>query len=457
MEHYPMRIYLIAIGLVIMILFLSTNARAFSADAAAGPSVAFRGLSTLPLEDVAVVWLYVIRQGRTHREAIYPEMLSKMKHLTVDGYVHGIVLLSTEPLKVKAASEPLQNMPTTAAGYYSPKYYDAFSQSEVCSTRLKTSEEKKSGAKILGRYSRFAMVPGGALTPEREFRLAISKKEIEYSLTIRQQPRVKLALDELELCTSGRTEIYYLGSPTDQCTAESTEFKKRINAFLAGIAAVEQTVGRPIVEQLHIIDFQEIRNAFTYKGKKEIYLYTSIFWNEPVEELRVIAEHEVMHILSEQLGLPESSPMRALFADLLELKIFSQERFQLMATGHLPTCTESESDSNPIFNFINEVNFIRGMQGGHSKDNIDEFCASFLHTMVYIDRLEGLLRQPVVTSDGSTTALTSGARFQLLKDYRKVLQTLLHKAGKSMPHRMTALLRLCLEKTNRIEKTLAAK
>jgi hypothetical protein len=32
------------------------------------------------------------------------------------------------------------------------------------------------------------------------------------------------------------------------------------------------------------------------------------------------------------------------------------------------------------------------MNGGHSRDNLDEFCASFLHTLMYIDRLAPLLQ-----------------------------------------------------------------
>jgi hypothetical protein len=46
-------------------------------------------------------------------------------------------------------------------------------------------------------------------------------------------------------------------------------------------------------------------------------------------------------------------------------------------------------DNKFFFSFINESNFLNASQGsGHSFENADEFCASFLHALSYLNRLE---------------------------------------------------------------------
>jgi hypothetical protein len=99
------------------------------------------------------------------------------------------------------------------------------------------------------------------------------------------------------------------------------------------------------VKAIRIIDYDFAHNAYTCNNENTIWLYSKLLWQEPVGELRVIAAHETMHILSDQLGLSASSRMRELFAELMGFGLFSLERFYVVSSGANPPAKTTD----PIF------------------------------------------------------------------------------------------------------------
>ncbi|MEJ2038238.1 MAG: hypothetical protein P8X55_04815, partial [Desulfosarcinaceae bacterium] len=207
------------------------------------------------------------------------------------------------------------------------------------------------------------------------------------------------------------------------------------------------------VDRITIIDFNGPFNAFTCPGQNRIWLYRRVFWNESKEELHSIAEHEAMHLLCDRLDLAASSRMRGLYAELMGYGLFSREHLFVLANGWPPPAMGEACGVNVLFDFINERNFIRGMNGGHSREHLDEFCASYLHSLLYFDRLGVLLRSPIILPDGSKARLSPSEQARLLFDYRKVLDSMLAAGSAKAPGAVLTFMRTRLAAMDRIDIT----
>jgi hypothetical protein len=275
-------------------------------------------------------------------------------------------------------------------------------------------------------------VPGDAVSAENRFSIVVKDIERVLEIPVFQSGSMKLPgiLSETE-AVDRLPEIRYLGNDRDRLKA--SDFKIRMNAISDGIRAVESAVGEELVASVYLLDFDGPDNALTCEGRSEIWIYSRTFWKESPEELRAIAEHETLHILADRGRLAKSAVLRDLFADLRGLDVFSLERFFLATTGSLPRSalrTEDKSSDHILFAFVNEMNFFEGMKGGHSRDSLDEFCASFLHTLLYDEELENALQRPVVLPDADPRALNPDEQRSLLEEYVAVAEKLVGVAAK---------------------------
>ena len=110
---------------------------------------------------------------------------------------------------------------------------------------------------------------------------------------------------------------------------------------------------------------------------------------EPLDQLTGMAAHESLHVYVNIKGLAEDGDVRQLFADLKGYDEFSEERFMTTAMGVVPPQSARAGDDRELFfAFIDERNFLDGMTGGHSRDNIEEFCVSLFHSMMFLERFE---------------------------------------------------------------------
>jgi len=378
-------------------------------------------------DDGALLGLHVVQDSRFRMIPLTNNDLRHLPSITVDGYLNGIVLLSKTPLHISIDNQRITPLQHDADGMLELNYYGFAEQSDFWNRYLAVAKEAGGGAPLQSGYSRFPKIPGDALSHAREVRIAITRNGIENGLTIRQKVPVKLDTGGPDIDGRNALGVYYLGNDTARFASAPADFRRRIRAVMEGIEAVEAAMGDTVVHRINLIDLEGMREAYTCYGESEIWLYTPLFWNEPVEELRSVAEHESMHILADRLGLPTNWRLRGLYADLMGFGPLSRERFSVMTTGRpprVPATGQVAPGASHLFDFINETNFIRGMKGGHAQDDLDEFCASFLHTLLYIDRLGPLLDQPILSRDGSLRHLAADERRRLLADYHTVLNAM---------------------------------
>jgi hypothetical protein len=355
-------------------------------------------------------------------------------------------------MAISVARQPMRPIRETDDGIFDVKHYGRLSRHEFWSTFLSTAFEPTPAARIQGYYASFAQVPGDALCDDPEFRISVDRNGREHHLNIRQQAGTRISNGDRSAADGREPEFFYRGDKPARVGELVDSADQRVQAILTGIRAVESAARRSLVDRVSVIDYEGLNNAYTCQGEAGIWLYAPLFWNESLEELRTIAEHETLHILSDRLGLPGSSRLRERFAIFQGYGPLSLERFTVVTTGRAPAARPGHrlAGTSHLFDFINELNFLRGMKGGHAADDLDEFCASFLHTLMYVDRLQGLLDRPLKIRAGAAVALSTRQRDRLLEDYRTVLGTMAQEIPGRLSPGVRDLLRKGLETADRI-------
>jgi hypothetical protein len=229
------------------------------------------------------------------------------------------------------------------------------------------------------------------------------------------------------------TTFSYVGDRLNVLLNQGSDFRARLAAIADGIKQVEDTFQIDLVHHVQLIDMNGKNNALTYDGHRTVWFYTDMVMGTSIKELRRIASHETLHQLVYRMRLTYRSPIRRFFADLWGLDNFSVARFQMVTTGWF----DSKSAYLPLsgglfFSFINEKNFLKGMHGGHSQDDIDEFLVSFIHSLLHIDRLGPNLKSAIKLVGASTPyRLKADDRNRLLAQYKQSIALLMQTVASS--------------------------
>lgn len=102
-------------------------------------------------------------------------------------------------------------------------------------------------------------------------------------------------------------------------------------------------------------------------------------------------------------GFTKDPQVRKIFANLKGYT--GDEKQRIIRQGFLPFDDFNNNYKNKeFFNFINEKNFL-GKGGGHSHGNIWEFCTSFTHSLMYLDRLETNIGKLSISNEKKITIL----------------------------------------------------
>ncbi len=408
-------------GLLLVLLFvLNAGATQYPLNQKKDPLLIHQTSPPL-FKDVAAMWLYVVNERQITKMALSKKTLAESSIISIDGYVNGVVLLSTASMNVSIDHQIMTPIRNDKEGYFQLQNSHRLSRDDFWATFLPLDSENVTPDRIKGCYSSFTEIPGDILSATREFQITMDQPGIQNHLTVRQNAPLKLQEENLVPVENNGPDVYYLGNDAKGFEKSGPAFEKRLKAILSGVSRIENNVGSKIVDQIRILDFDGPHNAYTSEKKNVIWLYSHVFWGEDEQELKIIAEHETLHIVSNQMGLPTSGPIRNFFAELKGYTSLSWGRFQIVMTGQPPK-NEIPSDAGCLFDFINERNFIQGAKGGHSQDNLGEFCASFLHTLIYLDQLEHRFHTPIRLSDGSLLTLSTDKKNRLLKEYGALLK-----------------------------------
>lgn len=275
-------------------------------------------------------------------------------------------------------------------------------------------------------YTYFPRVLGDAVSPDNRFSVSIHDGHAWQELTIYQNGYQCISAEPPQpvgASADTRPVFRYAGADLKEFLVNQDDLEERMAVILSGIEKVEAVFGLKLVDFVNILPYEGPNNALTLKGQPQIWFYGETFRSQPISELRGMAQHEALHILVDRLGYTQNKAIRALFAELMGYGLLSLERFSLVTNGTIqgPGPRSAQTD-NPFLAFINEKNFIPGMSGGHTHDNLDEFATSFLHTLMFIEHLESNVRRSsVVMPNESQRDLTIEERRNLFQDYSRTL------------------------------------
>lgn len=371
-------------------------------------------------EKVRMVKLYTVHQGKALNRVLGVEELQSGR-VEVSGYVTGVLVLANSEMKAQVDGQNMSKIRSNGDGTYSIKYFGKVGSHEIGVTPFNSYYQKKGedhrAQGHLEGYSLFPRVVGDAVSPNPSFQIALRGGDASATFSVQQR-----GYDTFQP-PRGSVEFQYLGERLDK-HMQTADFQARLNAITEGIRAVEQLFrAENLVERVKILDYEKVHNAVTCEEKNDIWFYINTFLGEPVEELRTIAQHEALHILVDRKRFAKDSLIRELFADLKGYEILSRERFMLITRGAAPG--DSAQGNSDFFSFIDEKNFIPGMKGGHSSQNVDEFCTSFLHTLMYVENLRENLDRPLKSDDGRARVMNPRKKEEILSAYLRTLRTFL--------------------------------
>jgi hypothetical protein len=392
-------------------------------------------------ERIHLIQLHRIHQGKFEKTVLTSSDLQTTLHLDVSGYVSGIVVLCDDEMAVSVDGRQMSPIRIGIDGSLWLKNFGRmrpeglFSREQVHPSGVGESQAAsaaKRGSVLAGGYTFFPAVSGDAVSPEPLISIRFQAGAGTLVLAVRQHGYTNIcSVVPEKLLAREPIPFFHAGPPAAGLSDRfADDFKARINAVAKGIGTVEAAFADALVDGVTLIDLTGPYNAVTCSGRRRIWFYNTAFFSEPLDELVVIAEHESLHILVDLLQLADSTLIRELFADLRGYDDLSLERLELVTTGRLPARPSgNQHHHSPLLAFISEKHFLRGAKGGHAQADPEEFCTSFLHSLMYIGGFDEALFRPIQLSDSRIRQLTAQERKTVRDDYGRALQVFAQALG----------------------------
>ncbi len=376
------------------------------------PARAENRLPSLPETDpfgrIESIHLYRVLDGRNQNLVLSGPDLEAGDPLRVEGHISGIVVFCGSALTVEVGRRRFDRIRINRDGSLSARYHGTLDPSEIPGAGAQSGYfesvdpgEGPNGGDKRPRgpgYSLFPKIRGDAIHRGHRFDIRFAASTGERTLEIRQEGYRRVVLPDAD---EDGPRFNYVGSRMGGLTERVEDLGRRLRAISRGIAQVEEALEGGLVSDVDIVDREEIENALTLEESDHIWIYIDTLRGEPIPELETIAAHETLHKFVDRHAVTRNTEIRRLFADLRGFSPFSWERFLLVTQGTLPEeSPEPPPQTALFFSFINEKHYLEDRKGGHAHENLDEFCASFLHTTLYPHRFRGNLRRPLRTAEG---------------------------------------------------------
>jgi hypothetical protein len=385
------------------------------------------------LENISFLALYTVEKGKMRCLYYRKEDLRPGQDLVVNGYVSGVVVLSNQEVEACIGNMPMSRIRENEDGTLTCRHFGPLDSMGAIFPYIQSIPQRKpaeieqtrtsSSKYLFGGYSYFPKVLGAGVSPEEGVFISLKKGEASVQILVRQ--RKDCTIFKFQPDTSEEIPFRYQGTTLTHHFPVEGELRQRLIAVSEGIRSVENRFEVDLVSRVNLLDYEEIHNAVTCKGEKEIWFYLKALREEPLDELRTIAEHETLHLLVDLKGFADEGELREHFADLKGFGMFSYERFMLITRGILREGQQSLNKDAIFFAFLSERNFLEGMKGGHAHHNPDEFCTSFLHSLMFLEQLTPNLDRPLALQNHRKPhLLTPKEKQNVLKDYIKTLDIL---------------------------------
>ena len=386
---------------------------------------------------VKLLQLNFVDRGKPGKTMLSSSDLQTRSQLTINGYVSGVVALCADEMAVSVDGWPMAPIRVGADGALWLKNFGRMAESELLAPYRKPPLERleagnlaaaRRSAFLDGGYAYFPAVAGDAVATAERFTIRFLAGSQQLNLTVQQQGyRLICSIAPEKLLAREPIPFFYAGEPTDRLGGRTAaELDARLKAVAKGIEAVESAFSNTLIDGVTIIDSPGRRNAVTCSGSRRIWFYSATLFGEPLEELVVIAEHESLHILVDLLQLTQSTALRELFADLKGYDDWSLERLELLTFGRVARARSGagQTTPSPLLAFISENNLLEGARGGHADADLDEFCTSFLHSLMHSDRLEEALLRPLDLGPSRSRDLTDRDRQALKTHYTRTIDAI---------------------------------
>lgn len=380
-----------------------------------------------------VLLFFYVRDGKIMKTAYTLRDLYKASAVTIDGYVAGTLVFCEKKMDIHVGDMQMRKAEEGADGSLFLDYFGRVNPKGYWNSYLPQSAVFHGAKSLDGKGASFqkyeafpeTVLPDTISSGDR-FKMLFQQKDSSFELIVHHNGYRKLPqIDAPAEPTTAKTVFRYLGNRV-AAIEKSPDFAKRLDAIAEGIGLVEKTFDLKLVRNVNVVDCESIENAITRAGYNDIWFFIDTFQRESITELKTIAEHETLHLLVDRYQFTQAYQVRKLFADLRGYDELSADRFFLLTQGAVKEGSDSCALINSLFSFIDEKNFLR-RKGGHSHQNLDEFCTSLIHSLMYLSRIQRNLDLPVISNANTTACLTKSEKTEILEYYLKSIRIFLQK------------------------------
>ncbi|MEK7523836.1 MAG: hypothetical protein AAB588_02275 [Patescibacteria group bacterium] len=383
-------------------------------------------------EGLNLVYLQVIHNGVTKPIILSTDQLKRNPSLKINGYVANIFIFGTREMEVSINGISANTALFERGGFMLSGPHDVtfedlatpeHPESELRELFL-AGQNPKPGKPVPGRY----FFANSALStdyhglgilngiPKASLQLRVDGKS--YEIPIEQKVDEPFeTMDGYEFC--------YLGNSQEQF-AQIDNLHEKLKAITESAKEIEELFGGKLIHKIHLVDFHRDA-AETSSAKPVIIFFADTIRNRSPEYLRMVTRHEFLHKYTQERGYTKDEKIRAKYADIQGLE--GEKKDVVIRAGWLPRSPFDGivTQNKEFLSFINESNYFDLPDAGHSEDDIQEFVASFLHTLLYVDRLEKNLNEPVVVRH-KAIELSQAQKLKILDIYIETLEVIIDVA-----------------------------
>jgi len=377
-------------------------------------------------KQINAIAITAIRDGAPVYYVINQEDLGASTSVAVDGYLSTVIVSfgdasASVTLNGKNGEKGRRN------GNFLLYQGGMFMQDEIASPALFSKDAQ---TRVFGYDTTLnPEYRGQPLSEQQKNTLRIMSGGESFTIPITQKTAEPMARLSHDVGTAS-VGVEYLGTRPERMQQQAEKLKATQN----GIHRIEEMFNLDLVDRLRIVDYDK-NDAFIYRDPKEtkFTILTKALEERPADQIKTIAEHEVLHKAIIQRGYAEDKQLREIFADVHQAE--GKKREYIVKHGVAPSQSLFSLETNPVFGFMNEEDYF-GMENlGHASEDIDEFLASFLHTIESFDRFENRLASSVHSTTSSIDEKPGMQELPVLRVYDRVLSRLTELAPASSPER----------------------
>ena len=372
--------------------------------------------------------LYCVEEGVVQRLLFTQEELKTLSGIKINGYVWGIVAFCDPNVTASVQGRPLTRIAENQDKTYSIKYFGNVPFDELFAAPKHRGASNGNGLNRMNAYSLFPVVNGDAVVYGDEFLLSFQDGPGQFAISV-QQNGYRVFKDLHPQDANKELKFKYLGGIPEGINVDPHDLQDRLSAIEKGVNDVESLFHMNLIDKVNIVKFNPAYGGVTVdNGAKSMWLYDKVFEYESSLEMMHMASHETLHQYVMAKGWTKYTQVRELFSDIKGYDPLSRERFLLITRGITPPEEFEAPEDNLFFAFLDERNFLKGARGGHSRQDLDEFCTSFFHSLMHVNRLRKNLFKKVHLREGSNDSgkfLTLSEKKLVLDFYGRTIQCFL--------------------------------